>query len=64
MAHCESSLRRERASCRDRRPMKLGRPDVEQVLFSLQSLLREERRERDSVLRQGARPVSSCEELL
>ena len=45
--------------------MKLGRPDVEQVLSSLQSLLKEVRREeRDSVLRQGARRVSLCAELL
>lgn len=45
--------------------MKLGRPDVEQVLSSLQSLLMEERREeRDSVLRQSTRPVSFCAEPL
>ena len=56
VAHC-ASVRRERVSCRDRRPMKLGRPDVEQVLSSLQSLLKEVRRdERDSVLRQGRQP--------
>ena len=38
---------------RDRRLMKLGRPELEQSLLqlsSLQSLLREERRERESVL--------------
>lgn len=64
VAHC-ASLRRERVICRDRRPMKLGRPDVEQVLSSLQSLLKEVRREeRDSVLRQGARRVSMCAVLL
>ena len=63
-AHC-ASVRRERVSCFDRRPMKLGRPEVEQVLSSLQSLLKEVRREeRDSVLRQGARRVSLWPELL
>ena len=38
---------------RDRRLMKLGRPELEQSLLqlsSLQSLLREDRRERESVL--------------